>query len=192
MKKSVWILGPMATGLMLALGAGSTFAGFTYEATVSGTAEAISLPTVLPLTVNAIESPDPGQPKSGVGQPVTFGEIRNAGSEAYAPAVSLSGVPGVQLESEPGSLQPGTSASLVLTDLAKAPPGKYTLTVTVALGGFSESNSVPVTIKDPKKDKDSKSDKSTDSTSNASQSNSAGGKTSPSPSSESSGPSGTQ
>ncbi len=156
MKRQAWIVAPVAGAILLAGGAGSSMAGFTATATAQGTAQAISLAQVLPLTLNSIEAPDPGKAKSGVGQPIALGSLTNDGSESYSPIVQISGVSGVLLGGVVGTLAPGQSEFLTLGGLSHLRPGSYTVTVTVQLANFTETASTQITVKKPQKDLPSK------------------------------------
>lgn len=152
MKLRSWAAVPAMAAVLMAGGAGSTMAGFTAQATIDGSAQAVSLPQVLPLSLTPIESPDPGTPKSGPGQPASLGSITNDGTEAYAPNISISGISGVTLGGAPGTLAPGDSAPLTLNGLAHVKPGIYTIFVTAALGSFTETATDQVVVKKPKDD----------------------------------------
>lgn len=146
MTKAAWILAPAAFLAMMAGGAGSTMAGFTAEANVAGSAQPISLPTALPVSLRGVTEPSMAPPTTGPVRPLVIGTMSNTLGTALSPEVMLDGPTGVNLVGRGTSLPGGSTLTLAIKGLAGLKPGKYPLTVTVQLGGFSESSSTVLTV----------------------------------------------
>lgn len=153
MKTWTWVAGPLLGGLLLCAGPASTMAAFTAGASDSNSVSAISLPVALPLALTSVTVPNPKHKKTGVGQTISVGTVSDAIHETLTPSVSLTGVPGVTLDTGGATMAYGDSIPLIVDGVPKLKPGVYTATVTVSLGGFTESGSVTLTVKKPELEK---------------------------------------
>lgn len=147
MKIRHWILGSAAVAVLLAAGAGSSMAGFTAQAEYEGNAQSATLASLFPLELNPIHITAAAKGSKGTDAAPLGTLVDQPGG--HVPTVTFDGPSGLSLSSTSEPLTPGGVDGLTLDGLASLNPGQYTVTVTVSLGGFTESASTQVTVAPP-------------------------------------------
>ena len=148
MKIRHWILGSAAVAVLLAAGAGSSMAGFTAQAEYEGNAQSATLASLFPLELNPIHITAAAKGSKGT-DAAPLGTLVDQDPGGHVPTVTFGGPSGLSLSSTSEPLTPGGFDGLTLDGLASLNPGQYTVTVTVSLGGFTESASTEVTVAPP-------------------------------------------